>query len=173
MIKYLTKRMLLVYLFIVSVSMGTHALSETKENTYIYPTVYQMNGEGIDMESATASASVDEYGTINHFAVRVNLRNNTDSDREVVNATLLIADKSEIERLSQLSVYRYTMEMLRRKYRDHWYVRFEYDNRSIWPVTIKAGENDSMLFIHDCDLDVENLDNVAFLFQIYTQPRLQ
>lgn len=173
MMRRIAKRKLLVYLFIVSVAMGTHALSETKAGPYIFPTVYQMKGEGIDMESATASASVDEYGTIRHFAVRVDLRNNTDSDREVLNATLLIADKTEIERLSQLSVYRYTLEMLRRKYRDHWYVRFEYDNRSLWPVTIKAGEDDSMLFIHDCDLDVENLDNVAFLFQIYTQPRLQ
>lgn len=173
MMRRMAIRILLVYLFIESVTMGTHALSETKAGPYIFPTVYQMSGEGIDMESASASASVDEYGTIRHFAVRVDLRNNTDSDREVVNATLLIADKSEIERLSQLSVYHYTLEMLRRKYRDHWYVRFEYDNRSLWPVTIKAGEDDSMLFIHDCDLDVENLDNVAFLFQIYTQPRLQ
>ena len=168
---------MLVSVMVIAISMLFSPVDANAEDHdfsgYIYPTVYQMNGEGIDMESATASASVDQYGCIKHIAVRVNLRNNTDSDREVVNATLLIADKAEIERLAQLSRYSYNMEMLRRKYRDRWYIRLEYDNRSIWPILIKSGEEDSMLFFYDCDLDVENLNNVAFLYQVYTQPRLQ
>ena len=169
------KRMLvMLFVLIGMLAFDCAAAMADDEPEYYFPVVYQMRGEKLELESATASMIVEDGDTIQHTSASVIVRNNTDQDIELVNATLLIAEKEEIDRLSRLTKQQYEMEMLRRRYKmGKWYRRVEHQGADSTPWIIKAGESDHVIFLIDESIYIVHteLESVACLFQVYAVPQ--
>lgn len=168
------KRVWFIVLFVLSITVNSSALSDKDEFQYFNLTVYQMSGEGLDMEKVSAMLCATKTDTVFSTTAGIHLRNNTDHDLEIVNATLLITEKSEIDRLNSLynqSKYMYYMEMVRKRYEKKWYRRLEYNGADKTPTVVKAGEEEYITFINSDEYYPDSMNNIACLLQVYAVPK--
>lgn len=158
----------LIPLLVLVMAIGASALAD---DNYVYysPTVYQMNGEYLDVETASSSMAIEDSDTIRYTAVSVTLKNNTSKDIEFINATLLVADKEEMDRLSHLPKQQYDMEMLRRRYKlGEWYVRTEYYGaEKKYSRVLKSGETEAINFYIEERIYPSDIEDVFCLVQVY------
>ena len=164
------KKLFLV-LFLIAISMTGLAMADD-DAYWIYPTVYQRTDEELEMVKATASLGIKNRDTVYSVATGITLKNNTNQDMEIVNATLLFTEKDEVDRLIKLPRYSYSMEMLRKRYEREWYRRIEYNGADKVPTVVKAGEEAGILFLNDeIEFYTTELDSLVCLFQVYALPR--
>ena len=158
-------------MFWMLMCMETMAVADD-EAYCLYPIVYQRTDEELEMVKASASIGIKNEDTVYFVSTGITLKNNTDRDMEIVNATLLLTDKDEVDRLMKLPRYSYSMEMLRKRYERKWYRRIEYNGADKTPTVVKAGEEIGILFLNDeIEFYTTELDGLVCLFQVYAVPR--
>lgn len=158
-------------MFWLLMCMGTMAVADD-EAYCLYPIVYQRMDDDLEMVKASASIGIKNEDTVYFVSTGITLKNNTDQDMEIVNATLLLTDKNEVDRLMKMPRHSYSMEMLRKRYERKWYRRIEYNGADKAPTVVKAGEETGILFLNDeIEFWSTELDSLVCLFQVYALPR--